>query len=336
MSSVKPNRKIFFLAFACLVGVSTIGFAVYATKVRGGETPHSIYVADNKSQVAEIIKATIKNNRADTDEDDLQDWEEVLWGTDTKNPDTDKDGTSDGDEVKTNRNPLKAGPNDKITDLDNSTKTKAVIQVESDKTKTGEIGRKLFSNYLEAKKTGAVFDSQTQNKIISETFSNKNFDPIFKKYSATDIKLSAVSDLKTYGNNLGLAFYEGRTESKISEMDILSTAVLNNKENEIEKLDPIIKGYTAILNSLATVPAPQNMTDKHLALLNSTSKLLSDIEGFRQIFTDPLIGIVGVGNYYSDVELFQKSIQDITAEFEKNSVTFDENEFGALFVKTIQ
>ena len=118
-------------------------------------------------------------------------------------------------------------------------------------------------------------------------------------------------------------------------MDILSTAVLNNKENEIEKLDPIIKGYTAILNSLATVPAPQNMTDKHLALLNSTSKLLSDIEGFRQIFTDPLIGIVGWEITILTLNYSKKASKTLQQSL-KNSVTFDENEFGALFVKTIQ
>ncbi len=336
MSSVKPSRKIFFLVVACVVGVGTVGLAVYATKVKGGQTPPSISKTQNNSQVAQIIQETIENNKSDDDKDNLEDWEEVLWGTDTKNPDTDKDGTKDGDEIKANRNPLKAGPEDKLTDLDASTKTKAVIQVESDKTKTGEIGRELFSNYLEAKKTGATLDPQTQSKIINETFSNKSLNQEFKKYSSSDIKLSASSDLKTYGNNLGLAFYEGRTDNKTSEMEILSAAVVDGKQDEIEKLDQIINSYTAILKSLATVPVPQNLISKHLALLNSTSKLLSDIEGFRKIFTDPLVGVVAVSNYYPDAETFQQSIRSITTEFEKNNVTFDINEFGALFVKTIQ
>ena len=41
----------------------------------------------------------------DSDLDGLPDWKELILGTDTKNPDTDGDGTNDGDEVKQDRNP---------------------------------------------------------------------------------------------------------------------------------------------------------------------------------------------------------------------------------------
>ena len=46
----------------------------------------------------------------DTDGDGLSDYEEkYLYGTDPKNPDTDRDGLKDGDEVKRGRNPLGPG-----------------------------------------------------------------------------------------------------------------------------------------------------------------------------------------------------------------------------------
>ena len=40
----------------------------------------------------------------DTDNDGLKDWEEILWKTDPNNPDTDGDKTTDGEEIKLNRN----------------------------------------------------------------------------------------------------------------------------------------------------------------------------------------------------------------------------------------
>ena len=52
----------------------------------------------------------------DTDGDGLKDWEELLWKTDPNKMDTDGDGTPDGEEINLGRNPLKAGPNDKISD----------------------------------------------------------------------------------------------------------------------------------------------------------------------------------------------------------------------------
>lgn len=54
---------------------------------------------------------------ADTDSDELPDWEEMLRGTDPVKADTDGDGTTDGEEVRAGRNPLKAGPYDKENEV---------------------------------------------------------------------------------------------------------------------------------------------------------------------------------------------------------------------------
>ncbi|GEM_PF-6300824 len=50
----------------------------------------------------------------DTDGDGLKDWEEVIIGTDPKNPDTDGDGIPDGEEVNQSRSPVKTGPHDTV------------------------------------------------------------------------------------------------------------------------------------------------------------------------------------------------------------------------------
>lgn len=337
MSSVKPSRKIFFLLVACVVGVSAIGFAVYASKAKDVGAKNNATAVNGSDHASQLVAGILKeSSEKDDDKDGLLNWEEVLWNTDPKNPDTDKDSTKDGDEVKTNRNPTKAGPDDKLTDLTDELKTKAVVQVESDTTRTGKISRELFSNYLEAKRTGATLDSQVQNKIISETFTGQNLVLPYKKYTAGDVKLTNSFDLKTYGNNLGLAFYSGKAQSNVGEIQILSDAVVGGKKEDISKLDPIINAYSAMLTSLETVQTPKEMLSKHVALLNSTSKLLADIKAFREIFADPLTGVAGVSNYYPDVEAFQQSIIAIENEFAKNNIAYTNEEFGSVFTNTIQ
>lgn len=55
-----------------------------------------------------------KNIFHDADQDGLTDEEERLYGTDPRNSDTDGDGYSDGAEVRSGYDPLKASPGDKI------------------------------------------------------------------------------------------------------------------------------------------------------------------------------------------------------------------------------
>ncbi len=52
---------------------------------------------------------------SDADGDRLFNWEERLWGSDAENPDTDGDGTTDGEEADAGRNPLVPGPDDRMS-----------------------------------------------------------------------------------------------------------------------------------------------------------------------------------------------------------------------------
>lgn len=56
----------------------------------------------------------LENPDGDDDNDGLLNADEVLWGTDSRNPDSDGDGASDGDEVEAGRNPTIPGPNDAL------------------------------------------------------------------------------------------------------------------------------------------------------------------------------------------------------------------------------
>ena len=63
-----------------------------------------------QTQVLEGYKTRIKKQlQSDRDHDGLFDDEEILFGTDPDNPDTDGDGFLDGDEVKNGYNPAGEG-----------------------------------------------------------------------------------------------------------------------------------------------------------------------------------------------------------------------------------
>jgi len=334
MDRALPSKKIFFLIVACITGVGTIGFAVYASKSNNTTKSNPTISVENLKSIDAVTASVKENSKLDQDQDGLANWEESLWGTDPNKTDTDGDKTNDGDEVRAGRNPAVAGPKDTQQNGQPGTKAGAIKEVTSDKTETGQISRVLFASYLEAKKGGVPIDDSIQNKIIAEAFSDKSLDLETKQYALKDIKVSKDSDLKKYGNALGVAFYTGRTKNTTSEISILNTAVTQSPK-DIEKLDPIITGYAAILKSLAVISAPKELVSLHLELLNNTSKVLGDIRAFRKIFDDPFLTLKAISNYYTDVASFQSTIAEIRTTFEKEGIQFSNTEYGYVFVHTI-
>ncbi len=350
MVSALPSKKIFLLIIACLIGVGAISFAVFASKNNSlsnnslkTESLSGVSGDENAKNVALIEKTLKENSSKDDDADGLLNWEETLWGTDQNNADSDTDGTKDGEEVNTNRNPLKAGPNDKLaaTSLGTgNTAASAGSQGGSANgnsgttaaTETAKISRELFANYIEAKKSGTTLDANVQSQIIEKTFANKSLvSTPAKVYSQNDIMISTNPDLRAYGNALGLAFYEGNIETSANEVEILQSALEKESRTEIAKLDPIIAAYAAILKKLLTTPVPREQVASHLEVVNNTNKVLTDIQGFRVIFDDPIIGLITVGSYYKDVEVLQASVKELRNIFNQNGVRFEESDYGYVF-----
>ena len=72
----------------------------------------SIQTSINKTGGASIGDIALSQDVLDDDKDGLSNWEESIYGTNLNNPDSDGDGNLDGEEILSNHDPLKKGPND--------------------------------------------------------------------------------------------------------------------------------------------------------------------------------------------------------------------------------
>ena len=63
-------------------------------------------VSSLQTLVAQTLTTTQTTTDIDADRDGLPDWKERLYGSDINKPDTDGDGTGDGDEIAQKRNPV--------------------------------------------------------------------------------------------------------------------------------------------------------------------------------------------------------------------------------------
>jgi hypothetical protein len=338
MDRGRPSKRIFFLIFACLAFVGSIGWAVSKTNAPAREQdPITTREASNTAELAE--NSVKQNMEQDTDGDGLLNWEETLWETDSKNSDSDRDGTNDGDEVKAGRNPKVAGPNDTVMTgavaggTSGAGSAGATSEIVLDDSETGKISRDLFANYLRAKQTGAPIESDMQNAIVQKALYDKSLTLQTNQFTESSVVLRDDVDLRTYGNGLGRAFAAGATSDTVSELDILHKALTEDNPTELTRLTPIIDKYTQIVAAILITPAPKEYAKLHMQILNDTNNLLSDIKGMKEIFNDPIVGLLSVGKYYQDVQALRSSVTAVTALFASNGITFEPNEFGSMFAR---
>lgn len=112
MSAKRIDAKVLIARICLTLLILAVVVSVYMLVQKGTTAPKS--TTESKRTVSGDIVAS--QQRVDTDNDGLEDWEEALWGTDAALADTDADGTPDGTEVREGRNPKKAGPNDAVTE----------------------------------------------------------------------------------------------------------------------------------------------------------------------------------------------------------------------------
>lgn len=293
----------------------------------------SIENLSKKVQSATLNQITKK----DSDKDGLKDWEEGLWGTDLNNPDTDGDGTSDGDEVDAGRNPNIAGPDDKLQD---EVFTKKADPDFSDEnlTITDKFAQSFFQDYILLRESGNLLSEGDKSALITSSVQDAlSLDTSVLQYSISDFDISDdISSIavKNYGNILGGIILEHSFETD-NELEIFNRSLLNNDPEEIKKLDPIIDGYKNILNDSLAVSVPQDATSEHIAFVQSIAAIGMSIENIRVIYIDPIRAIAGIGGYEQSVGMLRAAFQSMELYFTRKGVVFEQNETGYVMTNVI-
>jgi len=102
-----------------------------------------------------------------------------------------------------------------------------------------------------------------------------------------------------------------RSKQNGSEIDIINNAILNQDQNEIAKLDPIIQSYQTLLSAMLKAPVPAEVTSLHLEFVNSISKVLSDLQAIRGSFIDPVKSLAALSTYKQDYTDMGSAIQKL-------------------------
>jgi hypothetical protein len=264
----------------------------------------------------------------DSDNDGLKDWEESLWETDAHKADTDGDGTNDGAEVKSNRNPLVKGPKDSLTQ---STEVAAAAKASLEPASpTDKIAKELFLKYMEVKQQEGTLDEATQQQLIQSLLENNltgNFSP---DYASFTLKLvpDSTTAATNYGNAVGAILKKYSLANVDNELIILEKSVQTADEKELQKLDIIISTYKKIIPALAQIEVPKGAADVHTDFINSFSKAVKSDEALRNTFNDPASTLTAIGYYQKTVTEMTTAFRALSTYLDEEGVTYHKDEPG--------
>lgn len=283
--------------------------------------------AEEMAQASQTQKEILS---LDSDQDNLPDWEETLWGADPHNPDTDGDGLTDGEEVKTGHNPLVKGPKDLLTDdlptlVSGQTKNTPVAEADNI---TTDLAIDFFQHYLELKRTNPNLTTADKDALINQALAQTPIDLKYKTYSLKELNISTnlnedKSTVITYKENLKQVFASASNPKNTeNEIDILTRALQNIatsslSSSELKKLDPIINSYNSIVKGLVLVEAPNRLALYHLDLVNAYNRVYQNIKYLRDKFSDPLVLLSVIKDYEDSVLDMATALVTLAEKIEK-------------------
>jgi hypothetical protein len=244
-----------------------------------------------------------KDFSLDSDSDGLKDWEEILWGFDINNPDTDGDGILDGKEIK---NEIK-NEESKINNLS---------KIEYKELVDPKI------KYNQSKVTSIENNLELPNP--NKTTTNKEGEPV------QDYQIKELS-FKNYGNEVGeiINIYLFDTGENMQFLGDL----INDPENPqvIESLKKSFKNYHNLAQSLFLIEYPKEVENFHNTFTNGYSEIYQSIiklaEGSKsgEGWNNNLI------NYNQKVTNIARNMAEIGVFFKERGVIFNFDEAGVIF-----
>ncbi len=285
----------------------------------------SIIKKVDAASTAELLKAFAAK---DSDTDGLSDWEESLYGTDPKNPQSVQSGLNDGEAVS------QGLVKPKFVSEASVQNEQEDPEIPGGAPKKGSIteqfGQILFKNYLLGRGTQEPTQEQLL-KFVDDAVAEltENNKPVLA-YSISDVKTSSSGSeaMRTYIIDIENALLKHVTKAGSPELEYVTQAVMENDPSSLPKVTKIANDYLAQADDLMAISVPPEARLTHLAMANSLHQLGEATKSTGLIEEDPLRGILGLSFYQTAAVDALKSISGLSPLMDKAGVVFMEGEPG--------
>jgi hypothetical protein len=272
----------------------------------------------NMASIANLQKEENKNPLADdeykdTDNDGLANWEEILWGTDPNNPDSDGDGVNDGDEAKKEN-----GTHLKKLALKIEEDTS---QTDSNITKTEIVSKKIFDSFMETLQNGGAFSTEKSKEIASGALSvamrtqtgNENDYVLNENQLVPATFANRIIYIKTVLNELK-KMSSGDVENEIM---LLFELAQGDKKDAVKKISKTAQFYNEHTHILMNIKVPSDVAGIHVEMIRSLLKYTKVLSDLGELFNDPLSSADAINSFESSKSKLSVSFLKLRSYIDK-------------------
>lgn len=324
-----PSKTFVGVALPLVMGFAVATFVIYTniTEINAQQQSAGL-VAFQQAQGGNLLERK-KLIEADADNDGLKDWEEGLWATDPDNPDTDGDGTFDGEEVENGRNPKLAGPND-LLNTNSATadgQTGATGTSSGRLTVTEEITKDFIGTYLSTRIINGEqpLDVATKNQMAEEMVRNtvvtakQLLEPVDVS-NITIVEQATPEQIRAYHASIMRVWgtFDLITESDVEQIFTTVSDPLLPFNLEVMRNYPQI--YEQVIDELLALSVPKEASRAHILSIIAINELKFFVEGLLAYHNDPMGTISAIMTFPASQKNMNNAAELFRAYFAKHNL----------------
>ncbi|MFC1731427.1 hypothetical protein ACFL6I_14000 [candidate division KSB1 bacterium] len=283
------------VAVAAIAGILLIGGAFVFNASQNNSRDTTAETLQVNKNLEKIVTQTVA---ADSDGDGLKDWEEILFGTDPNNPDTDNDGVLDGEENSVEELNSPGGiDRSKIDELPD----------------TEKLAFQLFEGYIDLKQR-RYLGTNIEENFVAGLVENSLPTISYKTYTEDEIIIDTeeAQDSKTraltYRTALNTAWVP---LFSVTEDELITFArIVDGKDvNGFTQLEFAKSKYEETILNMLRVSTPTDVATIHIDMLNAFSFFVGVLDTMIGVEEDPLVALVAINGYTRGEDLIKASIE---------------------------
>mgnify|MGYP001618473286 FL=1 len=315
---LSERRKNIVVPVVLLVGIFIGGVVVLRTQGIGAQI-----LTEGKK----VLFPTASEPDADPDNDGLKNWEEEIYKTDPRNPDSDGDGYLDGEEVASGYDPAIKSPNDALEGTDTGTPRQApknltmyLVQLLTQKISSGEIAPAEGSSLEDAKNDpNLLYNQDLMNEALVQIGQRAKIYFTLPLVKPEDISISSspttYEAIGAYITAMGQAVGESQELAQINKSDvtIIKDAVESKNTQEINILRASTQKNIANAKNVTVPQGFESLHAQQIAIFMLEEKIFDAIAHLDE---DPAMAAAALETYQQLITIYQAFSEALNAKIQ--------------------